>query len=367
MRILITTDTTGGVWTFARELSVELLGAGCSVALVSLGYIPSPAQLDWVAAQVTQWGSRFRFAASDSPLEWMQNNHRARREAEPLLLRLARDLRADLIISNQFCFGALPCETPRVVVAHSDMLSWAACGKQLLPESRWLGTYKELVAEGLERADAVVAPTQWMLDALGASFRLPGQRKVIANGRTVPPGAAYTERKMQAASAGRLWDEGKNLTMLAGVRSPMPILVAGEMGREAASFDRDCGEAVLLGPLDEAEMLALLRQSAVYICTSQYEPFGLAPLEAALCGCAVLANDIPSLREVWGQDALFFHDAESLSALLAVLAGEPELLARAQANARRRAQMYTSRRMAERYIELCQEILQPSTAEHYVA
>jgi len=37
-----------------------------------------------------------------------------------------------------------------------------------------------------------------------------------------------------------------------------------------------------------------------------YEPFGLAPLEAALSRCAIVANDIPSLREVWGSAAMYF-------------------------------------------------------------
>ena len=56
----------------------------------------------------------------------------------------------------------------------------------------------------------------------------------------------------------------------------------------------------MLGPLAEEDLLALFQESAIYLCTSRYEPFGLAPLEAALCGCAVVANDIESLREVWG-------------------------------------------------------------------
>ena len=48
------------------------------------------------------------------------------------------------------------------------------------------------------------------------------------------------------------------------------------------------------------------RQSAIYLCASRYEPFGLAPLEAALCGCALVLRDLPSLREIWGNSALFF-------------------------------------------------------------
>lgn len=365
MRILITTDTIGGVWTWARELTKGLLNAGCAVALASFGRIPNSAQLDWVAEQVACWGSRFRFAASDAPLEWMQDNCHAMSEGEPVLRRLAREFRADALISSQFCFGALDCDLPRVVVAHSDVMSWArACGKDL-PDSEWLLRYRSLVAEGLRGAEAVVAPTHWMLDALAIGFELPAQTRIIPNGRTLPPAEFHGERRMQAVTAGRLWDEGKNLKLLAAIDPPMPLLVAGEVEHESSRSSGLYGKAVLLGPLDEEEMLAFLRQSSIYVCTSQYEPFGLAPLEAGLCGCAVLANDIPPLREVWGDAALFFTDAESLSSLLAALCADWRLLDYARSRASRRAQELTAKRMTEDYFEFLQGIMQPVMAEDY--
>ena len=61
------------------------------------------------------------------------------------------------------------------------------------------------------------------------------------------------------------------------------------------------------GELSESEMRELLSRAAIYIATSKYEPFGLAPLEAALSRCAIVANDIPSLREIWGDAALYFR------------------------------------------------------------
>jgi glycogen synthase len=366
MRILITTDTIGGVWTWARELATGLLLNGCSVALASFGRIPNSAQLDWVTDQVARWESRFRFVASDVPLEWMRDNYLAMSDGKRLLQRLAREFRSDVLIGSQFCFGALDCDLPRIVVAHSDVLSWAqACGRHL-PDSDWLARYRSLVAAGLRGADAVIAPTQWMLDALAANFELPAETRVIANGRTLPPDEIRSERNMQAVTAGRLWDEGKNLKLLASIDPPMPLLVAGELEHESSHLNGVCGKAVLLGPLDEEEMLAFLRQSSIYICTSQYEPFGLAPLEAALCGCAILSNDIPSLREVWGDAALFFSDAESLSSLLTALCADRRLLERARLLARRRARQLTAKRMAEGYFEFLQGIMQPVMAERYV-
>ena len=44
MHVLLTADTIGGVWTYARELVTGLLKRGHRVTLVSFGEVPLPAQ-----------------------------------------------------------------------------------------------------------------------------------------------------------------------------------------------------------------------------------------------------------------------------------------------------------------------------------
>jgi glycosyltransferase involved in cell wall biosynthesis len=358
MRVLMTTDTIGGVWTYTKELAAELLVRGCSVALVSLGRAPSDEQLEWAATLTLQYGEAFFFTASDAPLEWMEENERAFDAAEGLLLDLARQFGASLFLSSQYCFGALPCNCARVVVAHSDVLSWArACRQQPLAPSAWLDQYCSLVRQGLARADAVVAPTRWMLGALANGFRLPGNSLVIPNGRSVASPPSCERRFLQAVTAGRLWDEAKNLSMLADVISTMPLLVAGEEEHESSALGSPLPTAQMLGRLEEDDLVALFRQSAIYLCPSLYEPFGLAPLEAALCGCAVVANDIPSLREVWGDSALFFQDSESLSCLLERLSRDGNFLGQAQLRSLLRARRYSASSMAGAYFNLFQSLL----------
>ena len=124
---------------------------------------------------------------------------------------------------------------------------------------------------------------------------------------------ADSPRQMRAVTAGRMWDPAKNLALLRAADLPISIEIAGETDGEVIASDR----LRWVGQLGTEALQALFRESALYICCSRYEPFGLAALEAALCGCAVLAYDIPSLREVWGNGALYFHDAVTLSSLLA--------------------------------------------------
>lgn len=368
LRILMTTDTIGGVWTYTQSLTTELLVRGCAVTLVSFGRSPSQEQIGWGASLAQRFEDAFLFVSSDTPLEWMQENDRAFADAEPLLLDTAEQFGADLLLSSQYCFGALNCALPRVVVAHSDVLSWAhSCRQFPLPESPWLARYCSLVRSGLARADAVVAPTRWMLNALADEFALPRIARVIPNGQTIAAPIASEPRLLQAVTAGRLWDEAKNLSMLALVRSPLPLLVAGEQSHETSMPDCPLTSARMLGRLDHDELIRLFSASAVYICPSLYEPFGLAPLEAALCGCAVLANDIPSLREVWGDCALFFQDADSLSALLAKLTADRGFLRQAQSRSLQRAQRFSAGAMAASYLDLFHSLLPMTEAAHHVA
>lgn len=221
----------------------------------------------------------------------------------------------------------------------------------------WLDSYYSLTATGLSNCTAVVAPTRWMLGALSKNFSLPRETYVIANGRTLATPMLRSTYELQAVTAGRLWDEAKNFNLLASTAAPFPILVAGETEYESHKPPEMPSGIKMLGSLEQDELLALFRESAIYICTSRYEPFGLAPLEAALCGCAVLANDIPSLREVWGDGALYFRDASSLSARLVQLDGHPREVEEARLRSWDRAQRYSASLMADRYLALYRTML----------
>lgn len=360
MRILMTTDTVGGVWTFSKELVHQLLSAGNEVALVSLGREPSREQRAWCLRTRHRHGDAFLFEASSAPLEWMNENEGAYELGERVLLDVARRFGPDLLHSSQYCFGRLPVSVPRIITAHSDVLSWAdACRPAGLEDSPWLDRYCELVQEGLDSADGVVSPTAWMIEALQEHFAISCPVRIIYNGRTVPRAVQPPDRLLHAISVGRMWDEAKGLTTLARVKSPMPVMIAGEKSFDGASAPARA-RLQALGMLDENALFAAFRGSSIYIAASRYEPFGLAALEAAQCGCAIVARDIPSLREVWGEAAVYFQDAEGLERLLALLAESPATLRQAQIAAMERARHYSASAMAEAYMKIYRGLLRGS-------
>jgi glycosyltransferase involved in cell wall biosynthesis len=145
-----------------------------------------------------------------------------------------------------------------------------------------------------------------------------------------------------------VWDEAKDVALLGMVQSPMPLVVVGE--EECDGVRAGVLKGVELhGALSGQAILQLFANSAVYVCTSRYEPFGLAPLEAALCGCAIVVREIASLREVWENAALYFRDAGELSTVLKRLYEDPEFLCAYQQRAEQRAQIFSREQMVKGY------------------
>ncbi len=361
MRVLMTTDTIGGVWTFTKELAAGLLQSGHAVALVSFGRAPSQEQAMWCSRVGEQYKDTFRYESSCAPLEWMSANHDAYDGAASLLLRIADEFQPDLLHTNQFCFGRLALNVPKMITAHSDVFSWAAaCRPGGLETSPWLARYRSLVELGLEGADAVVTPTRWMLHALAEHFPVLPSSCVILNGRSLPAANEQQPRALQAVCVGRLWDEAKNVAVLNQVQAAFPIFAVGEQRYEGAAVAANAACLHLTGPLTEENLLRLLRRSSIYLATSIYEPFGLASLEAALCGCAVVANDIASHHEVWGDAAFYFQGSSGLTQLLRILQKSPELLQASQQRSHRRALELSALRMTDAYIALYENVLSSS-------
>ena len=358
MRVLMTTDTVGGVWTFTRELAQQLTLRGHSVALVSFGRIPSGEQNAWAEAMKMAHPDLFVFCSSDTPLEWMQDNDLVWSQGAGLLMEVANNFLADILHSNQFCWGALSLDLPKLITAHSDVRSWAAtCRSEAPGASLWLDRYDELLQDGIDGADAIVSPTRWMRETLPAHYEVHAPSRVIPNGRTSSEAAAESKRDLRAVTVGRLWDEGKGLAILSDIVPPLPIFMAGECSFQS-TVSHDLGSvATALGALDEKSLFELLSTSSVYIATSVYEPFGLAPLEAALCGCAIVARDIPSFREVWGDAALYFKDGVDLENALERLASDRSMLKALMIAAAARAHTFTAERMADRYISMYGELI----------
>jgi glycosyltransferase involved in cell wall biosynthesis len=348
MKLLMTADAVGGVWTHAMELCAALAPAGVHVTLATMGPRPSPAQQ--LAARAI---GNVDLIATDFALEWMDDPWADVERAGSWLLALEHAVRPDVVHLGGYALAALPFSAPVVIGAHSCVLSWWRAVKRQDPPDR-LDRYRDAVRRGVHAADAVAAPTRAMLDAVAYHYGAPAHGVVVHNGRDSRRFSPSTKRPI-VLSAGRVWDEAKNVEAVDRVAPALPweVRIAGDPRAPDGSV-RAVRHARALGPLTERALAAEMARASVFALPARYEPFGLSVLEAALSGCALVLGDIASLRELWDGAAVFVppDDEPALALAINTLITDRAARARLAECARMRARTLTPHRMAAEYLAL---------------
>lgn len=343
MRVLVTADTVGGVWTYSLELARGLRALGIEVVLATMG-APLTADQRRDAERAGLAGLH----ESDYALEWMHEPWDDVDAAGEWLQRVARAESVELVQSASYAHGAVRWGRPVVIVAHSCVVSWWRAVHHGQAPAQW-DRYRERVRAGLHAADAVVAPTPAMRDGLTTDYGIAAI--VIANGSSADEDGAA--KAPYILSAGRMWDRAKGIDTLDAAARDLrwPVLAAGEGGA--------AGNLRLMGRLAPADLARLRARAAIFAAPARYEPFGLGILEAARAGCALVLGDIRSLRELWTGAALFVDpdDPAALHAALEQLIERPGDRRRLACAARLRARRFSVERMARVYARLYARLL----------
>jgi glycosyltransferase involved in cell wall biosynthesis len=350
--VLLTTDAVGGVWTHTLDLARGLAARGVEVTLAVLGPRPNPAQAGAARA------SGSRMLVTDLPLDWAGADEDALRAAGRSLGALAKNAGAALVHLNSPALAAgRDFSMPLVIGCHSCVATWWDTMRDTpLPEE--FARQRALVAAGYAAANALVAPTRAFARMTAEQYGLRRQPRVVHNGR--PPRPMVHGARDGILAAGRLWDEAKNIALLDRLapRLEPTILVAGPLAAPhggSAHFPR----LWHLGALDSNAMASCLAVHAIFVSPARYEPFGLAVLEAAQAGCALVLSDIPSFREIWGDAADYVapDDEEGFLHALRTLSDDPALRTRRGTAARKRAGLYTDDAMVEGMLDLYRDVL----------
>ena len=276
------------------------------------------------------------------PARWALNADRlaGRHFLHPLQARLFRRGHDAFHVADHsyaHLVHALPPERTGVYCHDLDAFRSLFPGGEKRPG--WFRAIARRALRGLQRAAVVFHSTRAVAEEIGRRGLLDPARLVLAPYGVAseltpepPPGAPPLPERL----AGRRYllhvgsgAPRKRLDVLfesfARVRRDAPGLLLVQRGAAlspelSAQVERLGlgGVLVQLPPATREELAQLYRGAALVLIPSDAEGFGLPVLEALACGAPVLASDLPALREVGGDAALYAPPGDAAAWAVAV-------------------------------------------------
>lgn len=341
MRLFMTTDAVGGVWTYSIDLAHGLAAQGVQTTLAVLGPKPTEAQIAQASSVLG-----LDLIETGAELDWRARNQDDVACSAQRVCNLARQTNPDVVHLNSPSLAALARFGPSVVGAcHSCTATWwEATQHRELPDAlRW---QRDLLARGYAACDALVAPSAAFAHATARHYGY--HPHVVHNGRDAAT-AHQGGRERCVLTAGRLWDCAKNLATLDAVAGMLdaPVYAAGAL-RMPPGDAMPISHVTALGALSSSALRVRMANSAVFSSLAVYEPFGLSVLEAAQSGCALVLSDIETFRELWEGAAIFVApmDRDGCARALSGLLNDPGAAADWGHAAALRAKEFSLQRMA---------------------
>ena len=348
VRLMMTADAVGGVWTYALDLARGVAAAGGETALVVLGPPPSADQ-----RREAEAAPALTLIDTGCALDWMAQAPAEIEAAARRVAGLARDLRPDLVHLNSPALATPGFPVPVVGACHSCLATWWTAVKGGSPPADFAWRTAALRG-GMAACDALVAPSASFAQATAEAHGV-ATPFVVRNGRRPVASKPTDARDRLVFTSGRLWDEGKNLAVLdaAAAMARTPLHAAGPLDGPGGERVRPT-HARALGRLTAGEIASHLSRAPIFASAALYEPFGLGVLEAAQAGCALVLSDISTFRELWDGAAVFADPRrpDAFAAAFARLFADQAELARLGERASARAARFTVEAMTDGMLDL---------------
>jgi glycosyltransferase involved in cell wall biosynthesis len=355
--VFLTPGEQGGMETYARELIPELVAAAPEHRFTAfLGRDAAGTDGPWR----THTGSVLVPVSARDRIQWVRGE-------QLLLPRLARRAGIDLLHSLA---STAPGWGPfrRVVTIH-DLIY------RTLPEAhpgvRSLGM-RVLVPLAAHRSHRVITDSEATAADVRDHLRIPPERiDVVELGigttrRADPMPESQLRARLGAGTRAILLTVSaklahKNLTRLIGALASLPaperplLVLPGyptpherELRRRAQELGV-ANDVRFLGWVSAEELEGLYATAAAFVFPTLAEGFGLPVLEAMARALPVACSDIPVLRELAGQDALFFdpRSEQAIARAVGRLLGDGPLAAHLRDAGPARAARFSWRRTAE--------------------
>jgi glycosyltransferase involved in cell wall biosynthesis len=241
---------------------------------------------------------------------------------------------------------------------------------------------------GMRKAARVCCPSAATRDALVANALVSPERLVVVPNGVHPAFSPHPDEGADGAAAHLLGAAGPGvievlhvgstiprkridllLRIVAAARDKFPNLRLVKAGGALDADQQRLAQAlglkdsiVTMPSVEPAVLAALYRRAALLLLPSEAEGFGLPLVEALACSTPVIASDIPVLREIGGEAAVYCALADvpawnrALAAMLCERAANTERWAARRAAAVRHAARFSWATYADRCTALYDEI-----------
>ncbi len=274
--------------------------------------------------------------------------------------------------------GFMPWRAPLPVVMHLLSLHHRK-------ERGWKARYRHWAVErGLRHAHLVLLNSRWAAEQVQGAAPRRVSYEGLQHDRFHPSkGEVDTEARQCYGLPERyvLWSSNfyrykraelalqAMAQMPAALQAAFPLVAVG--GDWEGGLQRAKAEAArlglrhvhFLGWVEDRHLPALYRGAALHVLPTAEETFGRSVVEAMACGCPVLAQDLPVLREVAGDAAIwvdFTRTTEAAAAWEALLRDDAER-ARLTRAGLERAQTYSFAQLARERGQLIRAALEKGT------
>ena len=226
----------------------------------------------------------------------------------------------------------------------------------------------------LRRAAALVAVTHGVADDLKKRYRLDREIHVLPDAVSWPahiPEKPWRDAGRHIIYAGSFfpWKGVQDLVAAAGLLPDCRVTLIGGSPERIREYQKQVpahgAEVVFAGHLPHTETLKALSAACIAVLPNRAEPNSLwsSPLklfEYMAAGCAVVAADLPSVREVLAEDEAVWAapgDPEALAAGIRRLVKHPEQARRMGERLRERARNYTWEARTEKLVAIMRALV----------
>jgi len=260
----------------------------------------------------------------------------------------------------------------QTVVTVHDAIAWT--DPELL-SPRQVSWNRTMTKRAERFADAVVTPTHAVAEVLAENFAFGDRLRVIGgapSSRLGPmPDAPQRRARLGLRDDYLLTvaglDPRKGLDVLIAALARLPRIALAVVGAAqgesediaqlARDHDVDPERVVVLDPLDDDDLAAVLQGATAFLQASRAEGFGLALVEALAFGLPVIHSDVPALVEVAADAGIVIpreatDEAADYAAAIENVLDDAGARERLSLSARDRARAFSWRDSAEKVWQL---------------